>query len=243
MKRLAVLLFASVAATPALHAAEVQIVAQNPVIELSVYEQIEVEPDMATMSTGVQSEAPTAVEALRRNSAEMDRLVSLIRALGIAERDIQTSRINLNPRYDYNRDNQPPRFIGYQANNQVTVKLRDIDRVPELLDAMVEGGATNLNGPYFSIQDDTQAKAEARRSALERGRRQAEEYAQLNGFAGVRLLQVGEAIQGSVSGPENGAIVVTGSRMARVAAPPPPPVAPGVVGTGVGVRLTYEMTR
>ena len=242
MKRLALLLLASAAAAPAAHAAEVQIVAQNPVIELSIYEQIEVEPDMATISTGVQSEAPTAVEALRRNSAEMDRLISLIRALGVAERDIQTSRINLNARYDYNRNNQPPRFIGYQASNQVTVKLRDIDRVPELLDAMVQGGATNLNGPYFSIQDDTQAKAEARRSALERGRAQAEEYARLNGFSGVRLLQVGEAIRGSVSGPQREAIVVTGSRMASDVAPPPP-VAPGVVGTGVGVALTYEMTR
>ena len=223
-------------------AAEVQIVTQNPVIELSVYEQIEVEPDTATVSTGVQTDADTAVEALRRNSAEMERLVAMIRALGIPARDIQTSRISLNPRYDYNnRGDRPPRYLGYSASNQVTVKLRDIDRVGEILDAMVTAGATNINGPYFSIEDDEAAKEQARRNALERGRAQAEEYARLAGYTGVRLLQVAEAIRGSrVPMAQDEAIVVTGS---RGFAAPPPPVAPGMVSSGVGISLTYEMTR
>ena len=243
MKRLAIALIASTALAVPAQAAQVQIAAQNPVIELSVFEQIEVEPDTATVWTGVQSDADTAVEALRRNSAEMERLVALIRALDIPARDIQTSRISLNPRYDYNhRGDQPPRFLGYRASNQVTVKLRDLDRVGEVLDAMVEAGATNINGPNFSIEDDEAAKAQARTNALERGRAQAEEYARLAGYSGVRLLQVAEAIRGS-SGPmaQDEAIVVTGSRMANAA--PPPPVAPGVVATGVGIALTYEMTR
>ncbi len=243
MKRLAIALIASTALAVPAQAAQVQIAAQNPVIELSVFEQIEVEPDTATVWTGVQSDADTAVEALRRNSAEMERLVALIRALGIPARDIQTSRISLNPRYDYNnRGDQPPRFLGYRASNQVTVKLRDLDRVGEVLDAMVEAGATNINGPNFSIEDDEAAKAQARTNALERGRAQAEEYARLAGYSGVRLLQVAEAIRGS-SGPmaQDEAIVVTQSRMANAA--PPPPVAPGVVATGVGIALTYEMTR
>ncbi|WP_435202356.1 SIMPL domain-containing protein [Qipengyuania sp. 902] len=244
MKRLAIALLAATATTVAapVQAAEVQITTQNPVIELSVFEQIEVEPDMATISTGVQTDADTAVEALRRNSAEMERLVALIRALGIPARDIQTASINLNPRYDYNnRGDQPPRFLGYQASNQVTVKLRDLDRVGEVLDAMVEAGATNINGPQFSIEDDEAAKAQARSNALERGRAQAEEYARLAGYSGVRLLQVAEAIRGSSgSMAKDEAILVSGSRMA---AAPPPPVAPGVVSTGVGIALTYEMTR
>lgn len=242
MKRLAIALLAATAIAAPAQAAEVQITTQNPVIELSVFEQIEVEPDMATISTGVQTDADTAVEALRRNSAEMERLVALIRALGIPARDIQTASINLNPRYDYNnRGDQPPRFLGYQASNQVTVKLRDLDRVGEVLDAMVEAGATNINGPQFSIEDDEAAKAQARSNALERGRAQAEEYARLAGYSGVRLLQVAEAIRGSSgSMAKDEAILVSGSRMA---AAPPPPVAPGVVATGVGIALTYEMTR
>ncbi len=244
MKRLAIALLAATATTVAApaQAAEVQITTQNPVIELSVFEQIEVEPDVATISTGVQTDADTAVEALRRNSAEMERVVALIRALGIPARDIQTASINLNPRYDYNnRGDQPPRFLGYQASNQVTVKLRNLDRVGEVLDAMVEAGATNINGPHFSIEDDEAAKVQARSNALDRGRGQAEEYARLAGYSGVRLLQVAEAIRGSSgSMAKDEAILVSGSRMA---AAPPPPVAPGVVSTGVGIALTYEMTR
>lgn len=242
MKRLAIALLAATAIAAPAQAAEVQITTQNPVIELSVFERIEVEPDMATISTGVQTDADTAVEALRRNSAEMERLVALIRALGIPARDIQTASINLNPRYDYNnRGDQPPRFLGYQASNQVTVKLRDLDRVGEVLDAMVEAGATNINGPQFSIEDDEAAKAQARSNALERGRAQAEEYARLAGYSGVRLLQVAEAIRGSSgSMAKDEVILVSGSRMA---AAPPPPVAPGVVSTGVGIALIYEMTR
>ena len=242
MKRLAIALLAATAIAAPAHAAEVQITTQNPVIELSVFEQIEVEPDVATISTGVQTDADTAVEALRRNSAEMERVVALIRALGIPARDIQTASINLNPRYDYNnRGDQPPRFLGYQTSNQGTVKLRNLDRVGEVLDAMVEAGATNINGPHFSIEDDEAAKAQARSNALDRGRAQAEEYARLAGYSGVRLLQVAEAIRGSSgSMAKDEAILVSGSRMA---AAPPPPVAPGVVSTGVGIALTYEMTR
>ena len=247
MKRLAIALLAATAIAAPVQAAEVQITTQNPVIELSVFEQIEVEPDMATISTGVQTDADTAVEALRRNSAEMERLVALIRALGIPARDIQTASINLNPRYDYSNraEGQPARFLGYRANNQVTVKLRDLDRVGQVLDSMVEAGATNINGPFFSIEDDEAAKAQARSNALERGRKQAEEYARLAGYSGVRLLQVAEAISGSSGMMQNDAIVATASR-SRIAPPPPPPpppVAPGAVTTGVGIALTYEMTR
>lgn len=244
MKRFAIALLSAAAVAVPAQAAEVQITAQNPVIELSVFEQIEVEPDVATISTGVQTDADTAVEALRRNSAEMERLVALIRALDIPARDIQTASISLNPRYDYNnRGDEPPRFLGYQASNQLTVKLRKLDRVGEVLDAMVEAGATNIGGPYFSIEDDEAAKVQARKNALERGRQQAEDYARLAGYSGVRLLQVAEAIRGS-GGMESDAITVSGARM-RMAppAPPPPPVAPGVVATGVSIALTYEMTR
>ena len=94
------LCIAAMSFAPVAHAAEVQMTATGPVIELSIFESVEIEPDMATISAGVTSEAPTAVEALRANSAEMRRVVDRIKSLGIAERDIQTSGISLNPRGD-----------------------------------------------------------------------------------------------------------------------------------------------
>lgn len=239
MLRYALPLLAASAHAAPVAAAEIQVAATGPVVELSVFEQVEVTPDMATVSTGVTTDAPTAVEAMRRNAAEMDRLVAQIRALGIAQKDIQTQRISLNPRYDYQRDSKP-RFLGYQASNQVTVKIRDIDRTGAILDAMVAAGANNINGPHFGLQDDTEVKAEARRRALANGKRQAEEYARAAGYTGVRLLQIGEAIHSSRPMMESDAIMVTGARMA---AAPPPPVAPGTVASGVSIAVTYEMTR
>ena len=234
------LAIATFAATAPASAAEVQIQATNPVVELSVYEQIEVDPDVATIGAGVSTEALTAVEALRRNSAEMQRVVDLIKALGVPARDIQTQSINLNAQYDYNQ-NQPPRFRAYQASSRVSVELRDLDRVGEVLDALVSAGATDIFGPNFAIEDDVAAKAQARQAGLARGQAQAEEYARLAGYSGVRLLQVGESIVSSGSPPPPAPPPVRGRAMAEQAVMAP--VEPGRVGTGVALALTYEMVR
>lgn len=222
-------------AVPAV-AAEVSINASSPVVELSIYEQVEVEPDIVHVGSGVETDAPTAVEALRRNSAEMQRVIDVLKRLGIEARDIQTSSISLNAQYDYNRATQQQVFRAYRASNQVRVKLREIERAGEVLDALVSAGATNISGPSFSVEDDTQAKSEARKRALERGKAQAEEYAAFAGYSGVRLLQVGESIRGS-SGP-----VVPEAMMVRAQADiASAPIEPGLVSTGVSLQLTFEM--
>lgn len=229
----------AIASVPA-SAAEVTLAATNPVVELNLYEQVEVEPDMATITAGVDTNAPTAVEALRKNSAEMQRVIDLIKALGIAPRDIQTTRVNLNAQYDYDQTSRRQIFRGYTASNQVSVKLRDIKRTGDVLDALVSAGANNIYGPTFSIEDDTAAKADARRRALTRGQAQAEEYARAAGYSGVRLLQVAETIHSGPGAKMGDAIVVTAARIESAA---PPPIEPGLVGTGVSVQLTYEMVR
>ena len=219
-------------------AADVTIQTTNPVIELSVYEQVEVEPDIVTIGAGVSTMAPTAVAALRQNSADMKKVIDRIKALGVAERDIQTTGINLNAQYDYDQQNQRQGFRGYQASNRVSVKLRQIQRAGEVLDALVAAGATDLSGPDFSVDDDTAAKAAARKSALERAQRQALEYARFAGYSNVRLLQVSESITGN--GPQPPRPVMAQARMASAEKAP---VQPGVVGTGVNVSLTYEMVK
>lgn len=225
------------AAAAPLQAADVQIVAQNPVVELSVYEEVEAKPDTVTISAGVLTDAPTAVAAMRQNSADMERVIARIKAAGIAERDIQTTGLNLNARFEYDRDGERQVFRGYRAINTVSVRFRDVQSVGPILDALVAAGANNINGPSFSIDNDEQYKATARRNALQRAQRQAQEYARAAGYANVRLLQVKESIEGSAR-PESGAIIVTGSRVGGA-----PPVEPGVVGTGVTVSITYEMVR
>src|SRR3546814_16088036 len=80
--------------------------ARTPLVELAIYEEIELAPDIAVIGAGVTTEAPSAVEAMRRNSSEMRRVIERIKALGVAEKDIQTSGISLYARYDYDQGQQ-----------------------------------------------------------------------------------------------------------------------------------------
>jgi len=228
-------LAASALAAPAA-AAEIQIAATGPVVELTVNESVEAAPDIVNVGAGVTSQARTAVEAMRANATAMTAVIERIKALGVPERDIQTIGINLGAMYDYNQQTQRQVFRGYQASNRVSVKLRDIQRTGEVLDALVAAGATDLSGPDWSIDDDTAARAQARRQAMETARAQALEYARGAGFSGVRLLQVSETIARQPPMPM--------LQMARAeAADASTPVQPGMVQAGVTVTVAYEMTQ
>lgn len=228
------LALATLAAVPSL-AAEVQVQATGPVIELMVNEQVEVEPDEVTIRAGVRTEAMTASAALRQNSEQMERVIARLRSLGVPERDIQTTRINLGARFDYDQQTRRQVFRGYEASNQVAVVLRDTQNVGNVLDALVQAGANDINGPSFSISDDTEAKAEARRRAMERARSMALDYARVAGYSNVRVLKIEEAVSASKEMYSSDAIVVTGSRIGGA-----PPVQPGMVQTGVNVSVTFE---
>lgn len=216
-------------------AAEVQIAANGPVVELTVNESVEAAPDLATVSAGVTTQASTAVEAMRANATQMRAVVDRIKQLGVAERDIQTAGINLGAMYDYDQAARRQVFRGYQASNRVSVTLRDIDRTGEVLDALVAAGATDLGGPDWSIDDDTAARAQARRTAMETARAQALEYARLAGYSDVRLLAIVESV---ASRPPMPMMRMVAAEAADAATP----VQPGMVQAGVTVTVKYELT-
>ena len=224
------------AASPAA-AAEIQLAAQGPVVELSVTETVKARPDLATVGAGVTSRAQTAVEAMRLNANAMDAVVQRIKALGIAADDIQTTGIELGAQYDYDQARQRQVFRGYQASNRVSVILRKVPDTGRVLDALVAAGATDISGPSFSIDDDTAPRAQARKAAMDKARRQAEEYARWAGYSGVRLLQVSELVNPGRPMPYDGRV------MAVAAEAKATPIEPGLVGTSVTVTVSYEMTR
>ena len=237
MNRFAIPLIAAAAVAGAATAAEVQIQAQGPVVELTVNESVEAAPDIATVSAGVTTQAKTAVAAMRANAQAMTSVVARIKQLGVAERDIQTSGISLGAMYDYNQQTQRQVFRGYQASNRVSVKLRDIQRTGEVLDALVAAGATDLGGPDWSIDDDTGARAQARSAAVERARAQALEYARLTGYSGLRLLEINETMMPARPMPMMRQMAVAEAADAST------PVQPGMVEASVMVTVKYEMTR
>jgi uncharacterized protein YggE len=218
-------------------------------------------PDIALFNAGVVTQAATATEALADNSRRMDRVIAALKRAGIAERDIQTAAISLQPRYsDPERDAQilarstgrpyvPPteaaRIIGYEARNTVQVRVRKLGEMGKIIDTLISEGANQVDGPNFTLDEPREALDEARREAVAVGRRRAELYAQATGMRVARLLSVSE---GGGYYPVQQAIVVTGSRIGYGGAPPPPPpppapVSPGELSLGVNVSMQFELTR
>src|SRR5688572_6570868 len=103
-------------------------------------------PDIVRINAGVMTQAPTATEAIRLNAQQMESLSAALRRAGVAERDIQTSSINLHPDWRH-VENRTPELIGYRANNQVSVRFRDIRNSGRILDALVSAGANQIDGP------------------------------------------------------------------------------------------------
>jgi len=153
-------------------------------------------PDMATISTGVVTQAPTAREALDANSAAMADLIAVLREAGLESRDIQTADFNVSPQYVYSdrRDENgyslPPEISGYQVSNSVTIAVRDLESLGAVLDQAVSVGANTINGIAFSVAEPGKLLEEARRRAFTAARDKAQTYAEA---AGIRLGEI-EAI-------------------------------------------------
>ena len=149
-------------------------------------------PDLAIISAGVITRASSARSALQQAANKMARVRAALSRAGVADRDIQTSNINLNPDYAY-ENNRPPRLTGYNASNQVTVRFRDIANAGEILDALVAEGANSINGPTLTIDRPEAALDEARTRAIAAGRSRAELYARSMGLRVARVVAVSES--------------------------------------------------
>ena len=149
-------------------------------------------PDVAIITAGVVTRAASARAALAQNAARMDRVRAALKSAGIADRDIQTSNISLNPEYRYVQD-KAPQLIGYSASNQLSVRFRDIAKSGDILDALVAEGANSISGPNLTIDKPEEALDEARTKAVGVGRARAELYARALGMRVVRLVSVSES--------------------------------------------------
>ncbi|HMI40169.1 MAG TPA: SIMPL domain-containing protein [Sphingomicrobium sp.] len=195
VKSLFVALALAGAATPGAALAQSVAIAQ-PVagtrLDISATGTVTRVPDLAIISAGVVTKASTATGAISENAARMERVRAALKRAGIADRDIQTSSINLNPDYRY-ENNQPPVLTGYQATNNVSVKFRDIRNSGKILDALVAEGANQINGPSLTIDKPEAAYDEARTRAIAEGRARADLYARALGMRVTRLLSVSES--------------------------------------------------
>lgn len=198
-------------------------------------------PDLALFSAGVTTQGKTAAEALTANSSDMNRVIAALKKAGIADKDIQTSNLSINPVYGQptfgpnGQVIQEARIIGYQANNQVQVKQRDLKNFGRVLDALVAAGANQVNGPNFMIENADSALDEARVAAMKKARARAELYARAAGLRVARIVSISEG--GGYVPPMP--MVFAKAEMAADAAPTP--VAPGQVESQVSVSVLFEL--
>jgi uncharacterized protein YggE len=167
----------------------------SPVRQITVVGKGEAKaaPDTASVQLGVQNEAETARQALTDNNTQMQAMIAKIKELGVADKDIQTSNINIYPRYDdKGRD-----VLGYQVNNTVTVTIRNISQTGELLDKVVDAGANSVMGITFMIDQPSKLEQTAREAAINDARARAEAMAQTSNSALGQVLSITENIGAS----------------------------------------------
>lgn len=190
-------------------------------------------PDLAIISAGVTSQAATATDALGQNSSRMERVRAALKRAGIADRDIQTASISLQPQYKY-VENQAPLLTGYQASNQLSIKFRDIRASGRILDVLVGEGANQINGPSLTIDHPEAALDEARGKAIAAGRARADLYARALGMRVVRVISVNES--GTYSPPPPQPMMVR-AQMAEAKTS----IDPGEQQLQVSVSMAFEL--
>jgi uncharacterized protein YggE len=195
-------------------------------------------PDVMTIEAGVVTAARTAREALAANSALAARLIEAVRASGIEARDVKTAELSVQPRLEslsdeQEREGRTPRVMGYVATNNLELRLRDLVKAPDIIEALFAAGANSVEGPEFSLADPAPAQRLARRAAVEAARLEADTYAEALGMRVSRVLRVSERSDFETEGGQQ--IVVTGSRIRR------PLVEPGELTTRITVWIDYAM--
>jgi uncharacterized protein YggE len=192
---------------------------------------VAVAPDAAVIRIGVTSSAKTAREASDANAQQMTGVLAAIKDTGIADRDVQTLRLSLQPQYDPNRTGAA-RLLGFQATNQLLVKIRDIDKLPGILDRAIGAGANEMSGIEFVVSEPSKLLDEARDEAVADARRKAERYAKA---AGAKLGAVASISEEGSSPPPR-------LMQAMRAGAAPLPIAPGEQTLRVVIMVSYELS-
>lgn len=207
-------------------------------ITLTGQGQVQAKPDIAYINTGVTSRAKTARDALTGNSKAMAKIIAGLTGLGLDEKDIQTSNFRIYPLTRTLRDDTPLRDIidGYEVNNSIRIKIRDLEKLGELLDKVVTLGANNVNGVRFGFEGLTALMDQARNKAVADARRRAELYAEAANF------NLGVVLSLSESGGHYGAQrLYAASAFAEDTLAMDVPIASGEQSISTSVTLTWQI--
>lgn len=205
--------------------------ADTALITVTGEASVPVRPDIATLSLGVTTQAVTAAEAMAANSAALAVVLERLRAAGIAERDLQTSNLTLNPNWVGHDSGSGPTISGYVASNLLTVRVRALDSLGAVLDAAITDGANTLNGLTFELAEPGPKLDEARRAAV----------ADAMARAGLLVEAAGAGLGPVRSISEGGGFVNPQPMFRQEVAPAAVPVAGGEIGVTASVTMVFEI--
>ncbi|PIL18491.1 hypothetical protein P775_18125 [Puniceibacterium antarcticum] len=190
-------------------------------------------PDVATITLGVTAQAENAADAMAQTSETGARILARLGEMGIEPRDVQTSDLSLNPVWSNEpQDNQQPKISGYEASNQVTIRVQQLDSLGDVLGAVLEDGANRLGGLSFGLKDSKPLLVEARRDAVTDAMERAKAYAEAAGLTLGPVLSISE---GGTSTPRPEAM------MSMRAADMKVPVAEGETGITASVNMVFAI--
>jgi uncharacterized protein YggE len=192
---------------------------------------VTVKPDVADVYIGVTVTKPTAKEARDAAATQMTAVVAAIKALGVADKDIATTNVSLNPVYDYS-NGSAPRLTGYQFSNTVKVTVRDLTKVPDVIDNSVAAGATTVNGVSFRLDNPKPVEAQARSAAMTDARAKADALASA---AGVQIKGVASITETTMSSPVYYAPQLDAVKAAGVSTP----IQSGTTDVTISVTVSY----
>jgi len=204
-------------------------------LDVSATGDVSTAPDRATVSAGVVTEGKTAREAMMANATKMNSVFEELIAAGIEEKNIQTSQLSLQPRYNY-QDRQTPTIDGYEARNNVSAKSEDIQSVGAMLDALVKAGVNNIGGIEFSVDNPDEALSSAREMAIKKAKVKAQGMAEAAGVKLGPLLNMSESNAGNPPRPMMQARYASDSLESA-----PTPIAGGEQSLRVTVNLSYAI--
>lgn len=205
------------------------------IVTVSGLGEVRARPDMATVTTGVTTEAATAKAALAKNNTAMNAVMKALKDAGVAEDDLQTSNFSVSPLYAQPQPGQVsgPQISSYQVSNQVTVRVRALPKLGATLDALVQAGSNQVNGISFDLNDPAAVTNEARRKAIADAKAKAELYASAAGASVGNVVQISEVSMTPV--------MPVRYRMAEMASNSSVPIAAGQNTLTASVTVTFEM--
>jgi len=189
-------------------------------------------PDVADLRVGVDIIRPTATAARADAATAMTKVVAAIKKAGVADKDIQTSSLSLQPVYDYSNNGQG-KLTGFEVQNIVAITARDISKVGDLVDAAVLAGATSVDGVTFRVDDETAAESQARTAAVSDARAKANALASA---AGVSITGVSSIVENSSTVPSP--IPYAAAAPAKDASTP---IQPGTTEVDIVVTMVFRI--